>query len=142
MAAKKDEIRDVMTPAPTALPGATTVMQAALLMREQNIGDVLVTDGQQLLGVITDRDIVIRCVAAGLDPSMSTLQGMCSQDVVSVGPQDKVDDVVDLMRRRAIRRVPVLDGGTPIGIVSLGDLAQQRDPKSALAAVSSAPPNQ
>ena len=141
MAAKKDEIRDVMTTAPTALPGATTVMQAALLMREQNIGDVLVTDGQQLLGVITDRDIVVRCVAAGLDPSMSTLQGLCSQDVVSVGPQDKVDDVVDLMRRRAIRRVPVVDGGTPVGIVSMGDLAQRRDPKSALAAVSAAAPN-
>src|SRR5262249_61013866 len=97
MAAKKDEIRDVMTPAPTALPGATTVMQAALLMREQNIGDVLVTDGQQLLGVITDRDIVVRCVAAGLDPTMTTLPNLCSSELVTVEPRHKIHDAATLM---------------------------------------------
>jgi len=141
MAAKKDEIGTVMTPAPVALPGATTVMQAAILMREQNIGDVLVTDGERLLGVLTDRDIVVRCVAAGLDPSMTTLPNMCSHQLVTVEPQQKIDDVLTLMRERAIRRVPVVDDGVPVGIVSMGDLARLRDPKSALAAVSAAPPN-
>lgn len=133
--------RDVMTPAPLSVTAETSVREAAELMRDRDIGDVLVTRDDALLGIVTDRDIVVRVLAAGLDPAETSIGTACSGDLVVVRADDSVADVIRLLRDRAIRRVPVMDDGRAVGIISLGDLARQLDPQSVLAAISAAPAN-
>jgi CBS domain-containing protein len=91
--------------------------------------------------VVTDRDIAIRVVAEGVDPRSVKLADICEGNVTTVGPDELVDKVADLMRKKAIRRVPVVEGGKLVGVVSLGDLAKEMDEGRALADISSAPPN-
>lgn len=136
------KVRDVMTHRPVTLPEDAPVVRAAKLMRDQGIGDVLVTtENEQLCGVVTDRDIVVRAVADARDITATPVGSLCSSDLVTVRPDDEADDVVRLMRDKAIRRVPVVEEGHLVGIVSLGDLALERDPSSALSDISAAPPN-
>jgi CBS domain-containing protein len=132
--------REVMTPAPVALPSDTPLTEAAKRMRDQGIGTVLVHD-DHLRGVITDRDIVVRAVAAGKSPATTTVGAICSDRLVTVGPDQDAAEAVRLMRDNAIRRIPVVENEQAIGIVSIGDLAIERDERSALADVSAAPPN-
>lgn len=134
-------VRDVMTPDPIMLQQDSTVAEAAMAMKGRDIGDVLVCEGERLYGILTDRDIVIRVLAEGKDPKATKLGDVASTDLVTISPDDKVDDAVRAVRDRAIRRLPVLEDGRPCGVVSLGDLAVEKDPKSALAEVSAAPPN-
>jgi CBS domain-containing protein len=137
-----DTVRTIMAPDPVCLSAQTTIRSAAEAMRDNDIGDVLVVgDGEHVAGIATDRDIVVRAVAEGLDPSRATLGEVCSRDVLAVGPDDPIGDVIELMRAHAVRRVPVLEGERPVGIVSLGDLAIERDRGSALADISDAPPS-
>jgi CBS domain-containing protein len=135
------QMRELMTPNPVALPGTASVHEAARAMRDAEIGDVMVIEHNQVCGIVTDRDIVVRTVAEAQDPATTTLADICSHAVVTVSPTDSVEEAVRLMRTHAIRRVPVVEGGQPVGIVSLGDLAVERDPDSALGEISSAPPN-
>jgi CBS domain-containing protein len=135
-------IRDVMTTNPETLPESTTVREAAEAMRANDIGDVVVVDDNgQLSGILTDRDIVVRVVAEGRDPRTTRIGDIASRDLTAVSPDDPVDRAVQLMRDKAIRRLPAVDKGKPVGIVSIGDLALDRDPGSALADISAAPPN-
>ena len=135
-------IRDVMTTNPETLPESTTVREAAEAMRANDIGDVVVVDDNgQLSGILTDRDIVVRVVAEGRDPRATRIGDIASRDLTAVSPDDPVDRAVQLMRAKAIRRLPAVDKGKPVGIVSIGDLALDRDPGSALADISAAPPN-
>jgi CBS domain-containing protein len=118
------------------------VLEVARIMRDQGIGDVLVTDeAGALSGIVTDRDIVVRAVAAGMSLETTKVGEICSGDLVRVEPDTSVEEVVRIMREHAIRRVPVVQGDKPIGIVSIGDLAQHKDPDSALADISAAEPN-
>lgn len=135
------KIREVMTPAPVAVLSTDTVTAAARIMKEQDIGAVLVTAGGRLIGILTDRDIAIRVLASGFDPSTITAGDVCSPELVTVGLDDDTGDAVRLMRRRAVRRVPVVDDDTAVGIVTIGDLALTGDQGSALGDISSAPPN-
>jgi CBS domain-containing protein len=135
-------IRDVMTTNPETLPESTTVREAAEAMRANDIGDVVVVDDNgKLSGILTDRDIVVRVVAEGRDPRATRIGDIASRDLTAVSPDDPVDRAVQLMRDKAIRRLPAVDKGKPVGIVSIGDLALDRDPGSALAEISAAPPN-
>jgi CBS domain-containing protein len=134
-------VRDVMTPKVVTLPSSASIMDAARKMKENDIGDIVVLDGGRLCGIVTDRDIVVRGIADGTDPKSLTVEDVCSSDVVSVSPDDEIDRAVALMRDKAIRRLPVMEDGVPIGIVSLGDLAQARDQRSALGQISTAPAN-
>ena len=137
-----ERIRDVMTTNPETLPESTTVREAAEAMRANDIGDVVVVDDNgQLSGILTDRDIVVRVVAEGRDPRATRIGDIASRDLTAVSPDDPVDRAVQLMRDKAIRRLPAVDKGKPVGIVSIGDLALDRDPGSALAEISAAPPN-
>ena len=135
------QIRELMTPNPVTLPGTASVHEAARAMRDAQIGDVIVIEHDQVCGIITDRDIVVRTIAETRDPATTTLADICSHRLLTVTPTDSVEEVVRLMRTHAIRRVPVVDGGQAVGIVSLGDLAVERDPGSALGKISDAPPN-
>jgi CBS domain-containing protein len=134
-------VRDVMTPDPITLKETDTIREAGLAMRSSDVGDVLVMLGGGICGIVTDRDIVVRTVAEGRDPNRAMLGEICSRGLVHVAPDDPIERAVDLMREHAVRRLPVVDGGAPIGILSLGDLASSRDPESALAAISDAPGN-
>ena len=133
-------IKDAMTTKPESLLASATVADAAQQMRELDIGDVLVEQEGRLAGIVTDRDIVVRAIAEGRDIT-SKLGDIVSSEVVCITPADSADDAIRLMRERALRRVPVVENGRPIGIVSLGDLAEERDPRSVLGEISSAPPN-
>ena len=137
-----ERIQDVMTTNPETLPESTTVREAAEAMRANDIGDVVVVDDNgKLSGILTDRDIVVRVVAEGRDPRTTRSGDIASRDLTAVSPDDPVDRAVQLMRDKAIRRLPAVDKGKPVGIVSIGDLALDRDPGSALADISAAPPN-
>lgn len=119
----------------------SSVADAAKEMRDRNVGDVLVTDGDRLVGILTDRDIAIRAVAEGLDPDTVEVGTVCTTDVATVSSSDAVTRAAEVMRQHAIRRLPVVDDGRLVGVVSLGDLAIERDRESVLADVSAAPPN-
>jgi CBS domain-containing protein len=133
-------IKDAMTTKPASLPASATVADAAQQMRELDIGDVLVEQEGRLAGIVTDRDIVVRAIAEGRDVT-SKLGDIVSSEVVCITPAESAEDAIRLMRERALRRVPVVENGRPVGIVSLGDLAGERDPRSVLGEISSAPPN-
>ena len=134
-------IRSVMHANPIAMPSASTVAEAARRMREADIGDVIVLEDDRLYGIVTDRDIVIHTIAEGRDPATAKLGDICSRDMTTLNPTDTVEDAVRLMREKAIRRLPVVEKGKPVGIVSLGDLAVTQDPHSALGNISAASPN-
>lgn len=135
-------IRDVMTGDPCTLSADSTVQEAARLMRDRDIGSVLVSDGSgKLCGILTDRDIVVRGLAEGKDSTSTKLRDICSSAVAHLTPTDEVDNAIKLMAKKGIRRIPVIDGGRPVGVVSLGDLAIARDRESALGAISAKAPN-
>ncbi|GAA3504648.1 CBS domain-containing protein [Streptomyces prasinosporus] len=135
-------VKDVMTPGVVAVRPDASLVEAAQLMRTQNIGDVVVADGQRVVGVLTDRDIVVRAVAEGADPLGVSAGSVCSPDPLTLTPEDPVSSAVTLMREHAVRRIPVVENGLPVGLVSLGDLARAQDPGSALADISRAEPDE
>ena len=135
------KIKEVMSASPIGLEDTATLSEAARAMRDGDFGSVVVLKSGSVCGVVTDRDIVIRAVAEGKDPKSVKLGEICSGDVVTVGPDQSVDESAELMRDKAVRRVPVIDKGRLVGIVSLGDLAKEKDEGKALAEISSAPPN-
>jgi CBS domain-containing protein len=135
-------VGDIMTRPPRTLDVSASVMDAATLMREGDFGDVVVLDEGQLSGILTDRDIVVRVLATGDDPSTVRVGDVCSRVLTTVSENDGISDAVRLIRAKAVRRLPVVDDdGKLVGIVSLGDLALARDPKSALGDISAATPN-
>ncbi|WP_326595561.1 CBS domain-containing protein [Streptomyces sp. NBC_01803] len=134
-------VHEVMTPAVASLGPDASLVEAAQLMRAQDIGDVLVALDGVLLGVVTDRDIALRAVAEGLDPLTVECQAVCTPDPVCVAPEEEVGTAARLMRDHAVRRLPVVSGRGVVGVVSLGDLAQDQEPGSALAEISRAAPD-
>ncbi|MGP4022001.1 CBS domain-containing protein [Actinomadura sp. 3N407] len=135
------KIREIMTGSPTSVSPELDIVTVARAMRDEDIGAVLVADGDELLGLVTDRDLVIRGLAAGGDPTQLNIGGIASSATATVGPDDSLDKAAQVMRERAVRRLPVLEDGRPVGIVSIGDLAMERDEVSALADISAARPN-
>jgi signal-transduction protein with cAMP-binding, CBS, and nucleotidyltransferase domain len=135
-------VADVMTRDPITMPSEATIVEAAKQMKQNDIGAVVVTDDGSANGIVTDRDIVVRAVADGADLQRTTLRNVCSGEVTSVSPKDRVERAVELMRQKAVRRVLVTRGNKPVGIVSIGDLAMEQDPESALADIRVAPGNE
>jgi len=131
-------LRELMTPHPVIPDATATVEQAAQRMRDDDVGDVLVQENGELCGIVTDRDLVVRCLAEQEDPSETAIGELCSEELVTVEVDASVEEAVLLMTRHAVRRVPVLEAGLVLGIVSLGDLAIARDPESALGRISAA----
>jgi CBS domain-containing protein len=137
-----NDVRDIMTPNPHTIESTESVMNAAQLMRRSDIGDVIVLEDKRLFGILTDRDIVVRALAEGRDPETTPVGDICSRELTTVRPTESVGTVVRVMRDKAIRRLPVVEeSGEVIGVVSLGDVAVERDRHSALADISAAPPN-
>ncbi|QDY05770.1 MULTISPECIES: CBS domain-containing protein [unclassified Micromonospora] len=135
-------VSDVMTKQVVYLPAETTLDEAARVMKEADIGDVVVTDGSTLAGLLTDRDIVVRAVAECSDPTSTTIGSIITREVVMIEQHSTAGEAAALMRERNIRRILVCDNERKlVGIVSLGDLAMQLDPSSALADISEGAPN-
>ena len=136
-------IREVMTPSPRTVTPDTSLAAAARMMAEDDIGDVLVAESktERLVGIVTDRDITIRAVAESRDPDTTKVKAVVSSEVVSVAPGDTVQDTLELMKGLNVRRLPVVEDGRAIGVVSLGDLSVETDVGSALADISTAPPD-
>ena len=133
-------VSDVMTKDPVVCGLETPIVDAARLMRDHGIGDVLVSDGSQFVGIVTDRDIVVRCIAEGGDTTRTTIGEVCSDEIASVDVDATVDTAARMMRDIAVRRLPVMNGNRLVGIVTLGDLAVNVEPQSALADISAAEP--
>jgi CBS domain-containing protein len=134
-------VREVMSNRVVTVPQTMSLAEAARRMREHDVGDVIVMDGERMSGMLTDRDIVVRAVALDLDPDVTIVDDVASHEIVSVAPETDVSDVVRLMRDHAVRRVPVVEDERPVGIVTIGDLAIERDSSTALADISAARPN-
>ena len=118
------KIRDVMSPGAASVEPMTTVARAARVMREQDIGDVLVAYDCDLFGVLTDRDIVVRAIAEGLPPQTTTLESIATRELIMVEQSASVEEAVRAMRERGVRRLLVCDSDRKVvGILSLSDLA-------------------
>jgi CBS domain-containing protein len=135
-----DTIRDVMSGDPKTVEASATIQDAAQVMDKQDVGAVLVLEDGEVQGIVTDRDIAVRVVAQGNGPDASVSEA-CTTGLETLSPDDSIDDAIKKMRERDVRRLPVVDDGKPVGIVSLGDLAVDRDSDSALADISQASPN-
>jgi CBS domain-containing protein len=141
MAGMVQAVSQVMTENPVILQANDTLVEAARKMRAEDIGDVLVMREGALCGIVTDRDITVRATADGKDPNQVKLGDICSQQMVTITAESPVSEAVSLMRSKALRRLPVVQGDKPVGIVSIGDLAVELDQKSVLASISAAEPN-
>jgi CBS domain-containing protein len=133
-------VADVMTSHPATIEGDQPVSVAAALMRDNDTGAIIVNDNGRMQGIVTDRDITVRVIADDRGPD-TPVREACSPSIEAVGPDTSIDQAVQLMRSHAVRRLPVVEDGRAIGIVSLGDLAVERDPGSALADISAAEGN-
>ena len=141
MEEKRTTLGDVMTLEPIVLDAQATIADAARAMRARNVGDVLVRRDGRLCGIVTDRDLVVRGLAQ--DPKQAgtkTLGDICSRELAWLPPGAGIDEAIQLMGQKAIRRIPIVENHQPVGIVSIGDLAQARDRESALGRISAAAP--
>jgi CBS domain-containing protein len=134
-------MRDIISSAPVSMAATEPVSAAARAMKERGIGTVLVMTDGRLSGLVTDRDIAVRVLAENRDPATTSVGDICSTELAVLGPDDDVEQASRLVRERAVRRIPVVQDGMPVGVVSLGDLALEKDQASALSQVSAAPPN-
>jgi CBS domain-containing protein len=120
----RTSVADVMTRRVVYLPGETTLDEAAQVMRDQSIGDVVVTHGPTMAGLVTDRDIVVRAIAEGLSPQTTTLESIASREMIMVEQSATVEEAVRAMQERGVRRLLVCDADRKLaGIISLSDLA-------------------
>ncbi len=121
------QIRDLMTSSPASCEASTPVVEAARQMAQQDVGPIPVVEGDQLVGIVTDRDIVLRVVAEGRDPSSTTAQEIVSSDLVTVTPDSNLDEALQLMAQNQVRRLPVAEGDRLVGIVAQADVARAAD---------------
>jgi CBS domain-containing protein len=131
-------VADVMTSAVATIEPQDSVAEAARRMASADVGDVVVVENGTVRGILTDRDIAVRLVAADKPASTPVAEIISEADVATVTPDTTLDQAVTLLRSKAVRRLPVVEDGRPVGVVSLGDLAIERDPDSALADISAA----
>jgi CBS domain-containing protein len=118
------QLRAIMTTEVEVIPPEATLQQAAAKMRRLNIGPLPVCDGDRLIGMLTDRDITVRAVEEGCDPTTTTVREAMTPDLAYCFDDQEVQDAVQLMERYQIRRLPILTRDKRlVGLVSLGDLA-------------------
>ena len=134
-------VNQVMTADPRTVAPSDTLADAARHMRDGDLGAVIVTRDNEVAGILTDRDIVVRAIADGRDPSGTTVGDIASATPITVTPDTAADEAARLMREHDVRRLVVVHGGRPAGIVAIGGLAVAPDEESALADISAASPH-
>ena len=116
-------VRDAMTENPRSIGASASVVEAARLMRDEHIGSLPITDDEELVGMITDRDITTRVVAEAADPKVTSVGDVVSRDLISVEPDEDLEEAVQLMASHQVRRLPVVENGRLVGIVAQADVA-------------------
>jgi CBS domain-containing protein len=116
-------VRDAMTDDPRSIGAAESVVKAARLMRDEHIGSLPVTEDERLVGMITDRDITTRVVAEGAAPETTSVEDVYSRDLISVEPNEDLEEALQLMARHQVRRLPVVENGRLVGVVAQADIA-------------------
>ena len=119
-------VRDIMSPGVTTVTQDDTAFKAATLMKNHNIGAIPVMCGKKVCGMVTDRDIVLRCIASGKDANECKICEVMTGSAVTVTPDRQVSDAASIMASEQLRRLPVVENGELTGIVSLSDIARQR----------------
>lgn len=122
-------VRDAMTAGPRSIGASASVVEAARLMREDHIGSLPIVDDERLVGMITDRDVATRVVAAGADPKVTSVADVYSRDLISVEPDKDLEEAIQLMARHQVRRLPVVENGELVAIVA-ADIALQESAKT------------
>ncbi len=117
------KIRDVMTADPRTIEPTTPLVEAARLMRDEDVGPLPIVEGGRLVGMLTDRDIVVRAIADGRDPQSTTAGDVASQQVVTIDPEQDLGEALRLMAQHQVRRLPVVENGQLVGYLAIGDLA-------------------
>jgi CBS domain-containing protein len=133
------EVREVMSAPPETVAATAKVAEAARIMHDHDIGDVIVTEDDRPIGIITDRDIVVGAFGRGAGPSSARVADVMGGDLVTIAPTETVEEALRRMQQWAIRRLPVVEGRRVVGIVSLGDLSRLPGAGAVLADVSNAP---
>ena len=124
-----NSVRDAMTENPRSIGASASVVEAARLMREGDIGSLPITDDEELVGMITDRDITTRVVAEVSDLATTSVGDVYSRDLISVEPDSDLEQAVELMARHQVRRLPVVEDGRLVGIVAQADIALRENEK-------------
>jgi CBS domain-containing protein len=125
------KVRDVMTARPRCVAPDTPLSEAAQLMESEDVGSLPVLDGEQLAGMVTDRDIVIRAVAKGKDPRGMPVREVSTRDVVAVSSEEDLSEALRLMASHQVRRLPVVDDGNRlVGVLSQADVALEAKEKA------------
>lgn len=122
-------VRDAMTENPHSIGSSASVVEAARMMREEHIGSLPITDDEQLVGMITDRDITTRVVAEAADPKVTSVGDVYSQDLICVEADKDLEEALQLMARHQVRRLPVVENGRLVGIVAQADIARRETEK-------------
>ena len=137
------KVQEIMSAKPVCCAPDTSIREVAEMMVSEDVGEIPVCDDEgKPLGVVTDRDIVVRAVAERCDPAATTIGEIVTKDLVTVRPDDSIHSAALLMRDQAVRRILVCDDHQGlVGIVSIGDLAEEIDPDSVLGGISKARPN-
>jgi len=124
------KISDLMSPNPCAIEAEKPVAYAAKMMKDENVGLAPIVEGDRLVGTLTDRDIVTRVVAEGGDPQSVTVREVASTNLVTIDPQGKLEEALQLMARNQIRRLPVVEqDGRLVGVVAQADIAREAKEK-------------
>ena len=123
-------IHEAMTQNPCAIDADQPVSYAAKMMKDEDVGLAPIVEGDRLIGTLTDRDITVRVVAEGKDPQTVKVREVASTDVVTVDPQQNLDEALTLMARHQVRRLPVVEeDGRLVGVVAQADVAEEAKPK-------------
>ena len=119
------KVSEIMTREPSTLAPTSTIGEAATIMRQDDCGSVPIVDGGRVIGIITDRDIVVRVLAGGKDPKTTRVSDAMTADPVTVGPDATVDEAQKVMADHQVRRLPVVEGGRLVGLVVIGQVARR-----------------
>jgi CBS domain-containing protein len=123
-------IKDVMTSDPCTIDADKSVAYAAKMMRDEDVGVAPIVESDKLVGMLTDRDIAVRVVAEGKDPERVTVREVASKQVVTVDPQQDLEEALRIMAKHQVRRLPVLEeDGRLVGVVAQADVAREGDDK-------------
>ena len=121
-------IRDVMTSDPCSIDADKSVAYAAKMMKDEDVGLAPIVEGDKLIGMLTDRDIAIRVVAEGRNPDQVTVREVASKQVVTIDPQQDLDEALRIMAKHQVRRLPVVEeDGRLVGVVAQADIAREGD---------------
>jgi CBS domain-containing protein len=123
-------VRDLMTAGPTSIASDAMAVEAARRMLSEDVGSLPVVDGETLVGMVTDRDLVLKVVAKDLDPNKVPVSDVCTQNPVTVGAEESLDEALQRMAKEQVRRLPVVSDGQLVGILAQADVARHTNAES------------